>query len=161
MCGESGVWRERERFASPVWQSRSGSVPVWALCPRGGSVWLALTVAHRQHEMENMGWRAATHGESISVRLRGENTDRARLESAEAEELSGPLDLAFAGREKPQPGGQELKDTGRRRKGGQQGGTLNLVQEPALQLEVLILRSEVKNLQTAQKLERQRTAPAG
>ncbi|TMS12903.1 hypothetical protein E3U43_017978, partial [Larimichthys crocea] len=47
MCGESGVWRENERFASPVWQSRSGSVPVWALCPRGGSVWLALTVAQR------------------------------------------------------------------------------------------------------------------
>lgn len=45
MCGESGVWRDRERFASPVWQSRSGSVPAWALCPRGGSVWLALTVA--------------------------------------------------------------------------------------------------------------------
>lgn len=45
MCGESGVWRESKRFASPVWQSRSGSVPVWALCPRGGSVWLAPTVA--------------------------------------------------------------------------------------------------------------------
>lgn len=55
MRWESGVWRESEHFASPVWQSRSGSVPVWALCPRGGSVWPALTV-----EREG-GW------ESVSV----------------------------------------------------------------------------------------------
>lgn len=45
MCQESGVWRESEDFASPVWQSRPGLVPVLALCPRGGSVWLALIVA--------------------------------------------------------------------------------------------------------------------
>lgn len=47
MCRESEVWRRRERFASPVWQSRC-SVPVWALCPRGGSVWLALTVTQKK-----------------------------------------------------------------------------------------------------------------
>lgn len=43
-CGE----RERQHFASPVWQSRSGFMPVWALCPRGGSVWLALTSIERR-----------------------------------------------------------------------------------------------------------------
>lgn len=39
---ECGV-RESECFASPVWQSKSGWVPVWATSPRGDSVWPALT----------------------------------------------------------------------------------------------------------------------
>lgn len=43
-CGE----RESERFAGPVWQSRSGWVPVWAASPRGGSVWPALTVGRER-----------------------------------------------------------------------------------------------------------------
>lgn len=59
MYRESGVWRESERFASPVCQSRSGSVPVWALCPRGGSVWPVLTVAQtskREDEKVCLWW---------------------------------------------------------------------------------------------------------
>lgn len=67
MCGESGVWRERERFASPVWQSRSGPVPAWALCPRGGSVWPALTVAQRESRRDVQTARERQRDTNVSV----------------------------------------------------------------------------------------------
>lgn len=41
-CVENLQYGERRHFASPVWQSRFGSVPVWAFCPQGGTVWLTL-----------------------------------------------------------------------------------------------------------------------
>lgn len=47
-CGE----RESECFASPVWQSSSGLVPIWAASPRGGSVWPALTGGRLEEEEE-------------------------------------------------------------------------------------------------------------
>lgn len=56
---ESLVERERESFASPMWQSRSGRVPAWAPCPRGGSVWPALTTAaHKSQRTCDSGGRS-------------------------------------------------------------------------------------------------------
>lgn len=69
MCRESGVWRESEHFASPVCQSRSGSVPVWALCPRGGSVWPAQTSKREAEKVCLWGVSEAYWQERFSLHL--------------------------------------------------------------------------------------------